>query len=99
LLGARRLDAAEIDPGAIAGSAAFYDGARSVLYMERAPTDAQFARASKGSNSGARKREYDARLVCLKSNYGRAGWTVPLVDARHEGEWGGFVEKREKARF
>ena len=89
-----QLDAADIDPAAIAGSAAFYDGARGVVYMERAPSERQIARATEAAKKAGRPEPpplgYDARLVCLKSNYGRAGWWIPLGEADPQ-RWAGFT--------
>lgn len=79
-----------IDPGAIAGSAAFYDGARGVLYMERAPSREQIEKAQEAAKGNQSQIFYDARLVCLKSNYGRANWWLPLQESRGGEGWSGF---------
>ena len=54
------------DPGAgvVAGSAAWYDGARGVLSLVRDP--------AKASN--------DRLLECIKANYGRIGWGARLIE-------------------
>lgn len=87
-----------IDPGAIAGSAAFYDGARGVIYMERAPSPEQVERArAQGKETELLRIPYDARLVCLKSNYGPAGWYLPLETATDGRDWAGFRAQWEQA--
>ena len=54
------------DPGAgvVAGSAAWYDGARGVLSLVRDPVT----------------ESNDRLLTCIKSNYGRTGWGARLVE-------------------
>lgn len=56
------------DPGAgiVAGSAAWYDGARGILSLTHDP---------KGTD------DPDQRLLtCIKANYGRTGWTARLTE-------------------
>ena len=62
----RRMAAAGEDPGAdlVAGSAAWYDGARGVLSLVVDPEP--------GSS--------DRLLQCVKANYGRTGWGARLIE-------------------
>ena len=74
------------DPGSgvVAGSAAWYDGARGVLSLMRDPKEA--------SN--------DRLLECVKANYGRIGWGARLrertVDGAFRGlEWSELLSREE----
>lgn len=64
------------DPGAgvVAGSAAWYDGARGVLALMRDP----------------REGSEDRLLECVKANYGRTGWGARLGERQRDGAFHGL---------
>ena len=66
------------DPGAgvVAGSAAWFDGARGVLSLARGPW----------TEAGD-----DRLLKCVKSNYGRTGWGARLREDERDGRFAGLV--------
>lgn len=75
------------DPGAgiIAGSAAWYDGARGVLSLTKESTP--------DGQSQTRK------LRCEKANYGPSGWEISLVGQSGPGSsWQGFKVARRTGR-
>ena len=65
------------DPGAgaVAGSSAWYDRARAVLYLTREDGPAGSVRS----------------MRCLKANHGRAGWSIHLAERIESGHFRGFV--------
>lgn len=71
------------DPGAgaIAGSAAWFDAARGVLYMSKNADDKSEGRT----------------LTCLKANYGRSGWSIQLVERVEGNRFLGFRQFCEQA--
>ena len=77
---ARNAARAGEDPGAgvVAGSAAWYDGARGVLTLARLPGD-----------DGER-----LILRCVKANYGPDGWGALLQTRWEGGRWRGFTFDR-----
>ena len=83
-------------PGAVAGAATWFDAARGVLRLSWKATTQE----GRGTD---RRRE----LRCIKANYGRSGWAVPLCEKPGRSGFGGFVvatggapdgDGRERAR-
>ena len=66
-------------PGAVAGSATWYDAARGVLHLARE------ANTNPDEPLSGRRT-----LRCEKANYGRSGWTVKLEEDMRAGRFVGF---------
>ena len=69
----------EPGPGAVAGSATWFDAARGVLRLSW--------KATKQEDRETNRRRV---LRCIKANYGRSGWFVTLCEQSGRGGFGGF---------
>ena len=72
----RETDAA--GPGAVAGAATWFDAARGVL------------RLSWEAKQEDRETNRRRVLRCIKANYGRSGWAVPLCEKPGRSGFDGF---------
>ena len=81
-------------PGSIAGSGTWHDAARGVLYMTRMRTQAEEADDDSDDDSSG-----ELRLTCIKANYGRCGWSLPLEEVHTtEGRFVGFAPRDDAWR-